>query len=89
MVTDSLLDYVAWRESRNNPHAVGKANEIGAYQIKAIAVDEVNRIFGTRYTHADAIPHGRDIARYYLLICESRVKNPTAERVYRKYRGLK
>ena len=90
VVTEALLDRVAWAESRNNPRAVGKLGEIGIFQLRPIAIMEVNRLTGSRYTIADArTGRAREIARRYLLICESRVTNPTAERVYARYRGSK
>ena len=90
VVTEALLDRVAWAESRNNPRAVGKLGEIGAYQLRPIAIREVNRLTGSRFTIADACTSkAREIARRYLLICESRVTAPTAERVYAKYRGVR
>lgn len=92
VVTDAMIDRVAWVESRNNPHAVGRAGELGAYQLKPIAVREVNRVFGTHYHFVDAnnMIKSREIARLYLVICERRTKAPrTQERVYATYRGLK
>ena len=91
VVTDALLDRVAWSESRNNPRAVGRLGEVGAYQLRPIAIREVNRIYGTRYHVADArnMVRSREIARRYLTICEARVNNPTPARVYAKYRGVR
>ena len=91
VVTESLLDRVAWAESRNNPRAVGRLGEVGSYQLRPIAIREVNRICGTRYHVADArnMVKAREIARRYLIICESRVTAPTAARVYSKYRGAR
>ena len=89
VVTKALLDHIAKVESGNNPYAIGKAGELGAYQLKAIAVAEVNRIYGTRYTHQDAILKGPDIARRYLLICERRAALKTPAGVYARYRGFK
>ena len=91
VVTEALLDRVAWAESRNNPRAVGRLGEVGAYQLRPIAIREVNRICGTKYHVADArnMVRSREIARRYLLICESRVTVPTAARVYAKYRGAR
>ncbi len=87
-VDDALLNRVAWVESRNNPRAVGKLDERGAYQLRPIAIREVNRIHGTSYTIHDATtPKAREIARLYLLICESRCRVKTPESVYAKYRG--
>ena len=90
VVDEALLNKVAWTESRNNPSAVGKLGEVGAYQLRPIAIREVNRIYGTSYTIKDATtPKAREIARLYLLICESRVRVKTAASVYAKYRGVK
>ena len=90
-VDDALLDHVAWIESRNNAKAVGLREELGAYQLRPIAVREVNRIYGTNFKFADAlsIKKSREIARLYLLICESRVRVKTPANVYAKYRGVR
>ena len=90
-VTDALLDRIAWIESRGNPKAIGQLGEIGIFQLRPIAIREVNRIHNTRFTVADARrPRtSRRIARLYLRICERRVSNPTPERVYAKYRGAR
>lgn len=90
VVTEALLDRVAWAESRNNPRAVGKLGEIGIFQLRPIAIREVNRLTGSRYTIADArTPKAREIAKRYLKICESRVAVPTAQSVYARYRGAR
>lgn len=90
VVTDAMLDRVAWAESRNNPHAVGRAGERGAYQLKSIAVREVNRVYRANYTPADRVARGREIAALYLAICERRTKQPKTEsRIYATYRGKK
>ena len=91
VVTATLLDRVAWTESRNNPKARGKQGEMGAYQLKAIAIREVNRIHGTGYLPKDAWDpiKAREIARLYLLICEHRCKVKTPSAVYAKYRGVR
>ncbi len=89
VVDDALLNRVAWVESRNNPRAVGKLDERGAYQLRPIAIREVNRVFGTKYHIGDAtnMVKSREIARLYLLICESRCRVKTPANVYAKYRG--
>ena len=90
VVTESLLDRVAWAESRNNPRATGRLGEVGAYQLRPIAIREVNRLTGSRYTIRDArTSTAREIARRYLIICERRTVNPTPARVYAKYKGGK
>ena len=89
VVDDALLNQIAWKESRNNPRAVGRVGEIGEFQLRGCAIREVNRVYGTRYKLADAWDRvkAREIARLYLLICESRVRVKTPESVYATYRG--
>lgn len=61
------------------------------FELKAIAIREVNRIHGTSYLPKDAWDpiKAREIARLYLLICEHRCKVKTPSSVYAKYRGVK
>ena len=40
----SNKDNLAYYESRNNPNAVGKSNDVGLFQITPIAVEEANRV---------------------------------------------
>lgn len=35
---------LSWNESRDNPKAVGKSNDIGLFQITPIAIEELNRV---------------------------------------------
>ena len=88
-VDDALLNKVAWVESRNNPKAVGKLGEVGAYQLRPIAIREVNRVNGMCFQLQDARDpvKSREIARLYLLICESRCRVKTPAVVYARYRG--
>lgn len=90
-VDDALLNRVAWAESRNNPRAVGKLGEIGMFQLRPIAIREVNRVNGMCFRLQDAKDpvKSREIARLYLLICESRCRVKTQASVYAKYRGMK
>lgn len=44
---------IIWTESKADPTAVGKDNDGGLYQMVPIYVEEVNRVCGTSYTHAD------------------------------------
>lgn len=44
---------IIWTESKANPAAIGKDNDGGLYQMVPIYVEEVNRVCGTHYTHAD------------------------------------
>lgn len=91
VVDDALLNKVAWVESRNNPKAVGKLGEIGMFQLRPIAIREVNRVYGTKYHIRDArkMVESREIARLYLLICESRCRVKTPANVYARYRGAR
>lgn len=87
-------DFVAWvehRESRGNPSARGKLDELGCMQLRAIAVREVNRVTGSKWKHRDALDpvKARSIGAAYLRICESRSRAKTREAVYAKYRGAK
>ena len=47
-----LLSALIAVESGGNDQAKGRHGELGALQIKAILVRDVNRIMGTSYTHA-------------------------------------
>ncbi len=46
-----LLSALIQIESGGNDHARGRHGELGALQIKAILVRDVNRIMGTSYAH--------------------------------------
>lgn len=71
VVTEEFLDRLAWRESRNNPAAVGRAGELGAYQLRACAVEHVNNKRGWKSSHkAAALGQGRKYARAYCQILE-------------------
>lgn len=39
-------------ESGGNANALGRNGEIGALQIRSCVVRDVNRVYGTKYTHA-------------------------------------
>ncbi len=46
-IFDDLLDAIEWVESKGDPWAVGDDGDaVGAYQIRKIYVDDVNRIWG-------------------------------------------
>lgn len=87
-------DFVAWvehRESKGNPSARGKLDELGCMQLRAIAVREVNRLTGSTWKHRDALDpvKARLIGAAYLRICETRSRVKTRAAIYAKYRGLK
>lgn len=85
------LHWLAQRESGNRPNARGKLDELGLYQLRAIAVREVNRLKGTKFKHADALDSVKApiIAGHYWDICASRTSRKTREGIHRIYRGLK
>jgi hypothetical protein len=46
---------IKWVESENNPLAIGDGGmSYGDRQIQQVAIDDVNRYYGTQYTHQDA-----------------------------------
>jgi hypothetical protein len=46
---------IKYIESMNKPDAIGDAGKaFGIAQIHKVAVDDVNRMYGTNYTHEDA-----------------------------------
>jgi ribosomal protein S27AE len=92
VVTEGFLDRVAWVESHNNPMAIGAHGELGAYQIKSIAVEECNRVYGWRLSHTAVVSQvvGRAVARGYSLICERELvrmlgRQPTSSELLRAY----
>lgn len=89
--TPADLQWLAQRESGNRPNARGKLDELGLYQLRAIAVREVNRLKGTNFKHADALDpiKAQIIAGHYWDISASRTSRKTREGIHRIYRGLK
>ena len=89
--TPADLQWLAQRESGNRPNARGKLDELGLYQLRAIAVREVNRLKGTKFKHADALDPIKApiIAGHYWDICASRTSRKTREGIHRIYRGLR
>ena len=89
--TPTDLRWLAQRESGNRPNARGKLDELGLYQLRAIAVREVNRLKGTKFKHADALDPIKApiIAGHYWDICASRTSRKTREGIHRIYRGLR
>jgi len=50
-----IRDTLKWVETNHDPHAIGDGGaSYGILQIKQIAIDDVNRKFGTSYKHEDA-----------------------------------
>jgi len=90
---DRLLPALVKVESNGNPRAVGDGGKaLGALQIWSVVVQDVNRVHGTRYVHADAFDpaKARDICRRYLAIyCTPRRlgRAPTMEDAARIWNG--
>lgn len=92
VVTEPFLDSIAQRESGNNPSAIGRAGELGAYQLKRCAVAQVNSDRGWRMPfRRAAVDHGRAYARAYCLYIERVLsvrmrRQPSQSEIYRAYR---
>ena len=71
---EEIRETLKWVESHYNPDALGDYNEdgvptsYGILQIREIAVDDVNRIYGTNYEHKDAfnIKYADEIFELYI-----------------------
>ena len=82
-------------ETNNNPKAIGdNGRAYGVLQIHKICVKDVNRIYGTNFSHKDAfIPHKAEaIALLYLkegirLFKKKYNKLPTDEEIVRMWNG--
>jgi soluble lytic murein transglycosylase-like protein len=67
--SDPLLDAIKQVESSGNAKAIGDGGKaVGAYQIHAAVITNVNRKYGTKYTLKDRTdPHkSRQICKLYL-----------------------
>jgi len=70
IISDSLLYALKMTESSNNPKVAdgdqGKAK--GILQIWKVVIEDVNRVYKTKYVHADAyvVSKAEDICRKYL-----------------------
>ena len=89
IITESFLDSIAWHESRNRDNVRGSAGERGRFQIRAVAVREVNRKFGWRVQHMDVVDPviGQAVARAYCTILEDGLRRhlhrqPTQSEIY-------
>lgn len=53
---NALYEAICWKESRNQPTAVGKTQDLGILQITPVYVRDVNRIIGEeKYTLEDRL----------------------------------
>lgn len=67
---ETLLDAIETVESCNGRYQIGSNGELGAYQIKKIVIDDVNRILGVNaYKYEDVVDRNksRDICRFYIV----------------------
>jgi hypothetical protein len=92
-VTPEFVHWVGVRESGMNHAAVGRAGEIGAWQVKPIALRDVNKHFGWRYTVADLRleANASRIATAFLRLQERRLRvllrrQPSQSEIYGAYR---
>jgi soluble lytic murein transglycosylase-like protein len=88
MIWSNLIAALIMVESGGDPAAVGdRGRALGVLQIHAAVVQDVNRIYGTQYTHAAArVPrHAKRICQLYLMHHAGR--QPTAERAARTWNG--
>ena len=87
-----VLKYV---ESNNNPKAISPSGEgYGVLQIRKICIDDVNRYYGTDYTHEDAfnVAYSEEIFNLYISILYKRFerfrgREPTEEEIVRSWNG--
>lgn len=95
---DRLIPALVKVESAGNPRAVGdkdalgRPRALGCLQIWSVVVQDVNRVHGTRYVHADAFDPAKAerICRLYLAIyCTPRRlgRTPTLEDAARIWNG--
>lgn len=93
VVTPEFVQWVGMKESGMNHRAVGRHGEIGAFQIKPVALRDVNKHFGWRYTVADLRDPSpaRAVATAFLGLQERRLRvhlrrQPTQSELYGAYR---
>lgn len=58
---------IIFTESRCNPAALGANQDAGLYQLTPIYVQELNRVAGTDYTHADAFDPDKAVEMFNAL----------------------
>lgn len=79
-----LLESISWVESKHDPEAVGdNGKAVGAYQIHKGYVDDVNRIYGTRFTYEDRKnpEKSKRMVQLYLLYYGARYERITGMKV--------
>lgn len=61
---DKLTLAIALTESRFNPDAVGKDDDLGILQIRPVFVEEANRVSGSNFRHEDAFDIDSSLAMF-------------------------
>lgn len=92
---DETMDILKYVESEHNPEAIGDDGKAyGILQIHKVAVDDVNRVYGTSYTHEDAfdIQKSEEIFELYIKhwaakICDREGREATTEDIVRIWNG--
>ena len=100
---DETMDILKYVESEHNPEALGDFRIIdgekvptafGILQIRKIAIDDVNRVYGTSYTHQDAfdIQKSEEIFKLYIKhwagkVCDRDGRDATTEDIVRIWNG--
>jgi hypothetical protein len=90
-----IRDVLKFVESEHNPDAIGDDGKAyGILQIHEVAVDDVNRIYGTNYVHEDAfdIQKSEEIFELYIKhwaakVCDREGRDATTEDIVRIWNG--
>lgn len=93
VVDKPFVHWVATVESNWNPLARGKNGEVGLMQVKQIALDDVNKHFGWRYSLNDLLKPeiALKVGEAYLRLQEWRLvkrlkRQPSKSEIYGAYR---
>ena len=82
----SIFEAIAQVESNNDDSKLGKAGEVGRYQLTKIYVDDINRIVGyNKYTYEDRLNPAK--CRAMMRIFWAHYKCKTNEEMARKHNG--
>lgn len=91
----TIVDVLKYVETDNNPDSIGDSGKSwGVLQIKKSCVDDVNRVYGTNYTHKQMFNTScaKEVATLYLMMGIERYvskynKYPSERMVVRWYNG--
>jgi len=92
---DEIMEVLKYVESSNDPRAIGDGGDsYGVLQIQKACVDDVNRYFGTHYTHDDMfqVECAEEVFKLYATMGIKRyIKKygvePSAEVIVRNHNG--